>query len=98
MNDDLIEIENSFAVTLADILSGADGSQSDIARALGIPRQHLSEMKLGKRRCTAEYDLRFSRYFGTSPGFFCRLQLAYEMRLAKQEKGADIDAEVKPAA
>ncbi len=28
-----------------------------------------------------EYDLGFSRYFGTSPGFWFRLQLNYDLML-----------------
>lgn len=49
-------------------------------------------------RCTPEYDLRFSRYFGTSPGFWLRLQLDYELMRAERENGERIEREVQPHA
>ena len=50
------------------------------------------------RRCTPEYDLRLSRYFGTSPGFWLRLQLDYELMRAERENGERISREVQPHA
>ncbi|NJM39178.1 MAG: hypothetical protein HC845_15735 [Akkermansiaceae bacterium] len=51
-----------------------------------------------RRRCTPEYDLRLSRYFGTSPGFWLRLQLDYELMRAERESGERISREVTPHA
>lgn len=90
-------IPNAFAETLKDVINGSDLSQKELAVALGVSAPHLSEMKHGKRSCTAEYDLRLSRYFGTSEGFWLRLQTAYQLRLAKNKKGTTIEREVVPA-
>jgi len=73
-------------------------SQKELSIALGIPEPHLSEMKNGKRSCSAEYDLRLSRYYNTTEGFWLRLQNAYQLRLVKSEKGKLIEKEVQPAA
>ena len=91
-------IPNSFAETLRDVLEGNPLTQKELAQALGISAPHLSEMKYGKRSCSAEYDLRLSRYFGTSEGFWLRLQTAYQLRVAKAKKGASIEKEVRPLA
>ena len=91
-------LPNAFAETLRDTLDEWPSTQKDIAEATGIPASHLSEMKSGKRRCTPEYDLRLSRFFGMEEGFWMRLQLHYEMQRAKAELGGRINAEVKPAA
>ncbi len=76
-------IPNAFAETLAETLSDLGIEQTKVAAATGIPAPHLSELKKGKRRVTPEYDLRLSRYFGTSEGFWLRLQLAYDLRVAQ---------------
>ena len=53
-------------------------------------------MKQGKRRCTSEYDLRLSAFFGTSPSMWMNLQLDYEFMRANREKGEAIRKEVQP--
>ncbi len=73
-------------------------SQAEVSRMTGIPSPHLTDMKKSRRRCTPEYDLRLSRYFGTSPGFWMRLQLDYELMRAERENGERISREVKPHA
>ena len=55
-------------------------------------------MKKSRRRCTPEDDLRLSRYFGSSPGFWLRLQLDYERMRAARENGDRIEREVQPQA
>lgn len=89
---------NSFAETLAEVLEESPRSQKAIAQATGIPEPHLSGMKGGERRCTPEYDLRLSRYFGTTEGFWLRLQLSSDLRMTKMRKGSLIAREVQPAA
>ena len=77
--------------------------RDEVSRLLSFPlslssASHLSEMKSGKRRCTPEYDLRLSRFFAMTPGFWMRLQLNYEMQRTSQKLGQRIIAEVQPAA
>ena len=91
-------IPNAFAETLRETIDEGEITQKVLSGALGIPEPHLSEMKHGKRSCSAEYDLRLSRYFGTTEGFWLRLQTAYQLRVVKAEKGKLINQEVKPAA
>jgi addiction module HigA family antidote len=96
MNEsDLIPLENFFAATLAETLEDWPATQVEVAKATGIPAPHLSGMKKGDRRCTPEYDLRLGRYFGTSPGYWMRLQLAFEMEATERAKGKEIQEEVR---
>jgi addiction module HigA family antidote len=85
-----LELQNYFAETLREILEEGTVSQIRVAEATGIPPSHLSQMKKGRRRCTPEYDLRLSKFYGISPGFFLRLQMAYEMERVQEEKGDQI--------
>lgn len=95
---ELIPLLNFFAETLRETLEEQSLSQAEIARRTGIPAPHLTQMKKGKRRCTPEYDLRLSRFFGIAPGMWMNLQTGYEMRLAEREKGDLIRKEVRPQA
>lgn len=96
-HDDLLPLENFFAATLAEMLDEWPGTMTEVASATGIPLPHLSGMKSGKRRCTPEHDLRLSRYFGTSGGFWMRLQLAYDMEKIQRQKGEEINRDVQVA-
>jgi antitoxin HigA-1 len=89
---------NAFAETLRETLEEIPVSQIEVARATGIPAPHLSGMKNGTRRVTPEYDLRLSRYFQTSPGFWLRLQLASDIRRAQSANAEDIKASIQPLA
>jgi len=84
-NTDPIPLLNYFAETLRETLDEWHESQIEISRATGIPPSHLSQMKTGKRRCTPEYDLRLSYYFGIDAGYWMRLQLSYELQRAERE-------------
>ena len=91
-----IPLLNYFAETLRETLDEWHESQVAIALETGIPPSHLSQMKKGTRRCTPEYDLRLSRYFGIEPGYWVRLQLAYELKRAERES-AKVIAKIRPA-
>ena len=95
---ELIPLMNFFAETLCETLDEWDVSQAEISRMTGIPSPHLTDMKKSRRRCTPEYDLRLSLYFGTSPGFWLRLQLDFELMRAERENGEKICREVTPHA
>ena len=94
----LIPLQNYFAETLRETLEDWEDTQKQISADTGIIASHLSEMKTGKRRCTPEYDLRLSRYFGIEPGYFLRLQLNYDLEKVQTELGDTIQREVHPAA
>jgi len=93
-----IPLLNFFAETLRETLGESSLSQAEISRRCGIPAPHLTQMKQGKRRCTPEYDLRLSYFFGITPGMWMNLQLDYEFMRAEREKGAAIRKEVQPSA
>ena len=80
---------------LADELAEIGVSQSELARALGVPRSRISEIIRGLRPITADTGLRLSRYFGMPDGFWINLQADYDMQVAL-DRFADELARVQP--
>jgi len=72
-------------------------SQSALARAVGVPPRRINEIVLGKRAVTADTDLRLTRYFAMSEGFFPRLQNSYDLMQQKRKLGAALDS-IEPRA
>lgn len=70
-------------ILLEDFLEPMRISQSELARAIGVPSRRINEVVLGKRAVTAGTDLLLTRYFGLSEGLFLRLQAAYDLESAR---------------
>ena len=59
-------------------------SQYRLAKEIGVPPQRISEIVSGKRAITADTDLRLSRFFGLSNGYWLRAQVAHDMEIAER--------------
>lgn len=57
-----------------------------LAREIGVPVNRVTEIQSGRRRITAQTALLFGRYFGTSPEFWLRLQMEYDLRIARRSR------------
>ena len=79
-----------------DVLAPLDMSVNQLAKALAVDAARLNEIVRGQRGITADTALRLARYLGTSPEFWLNLQQSYELRVAKQEKQAEIDRAIRP--
>jgi len=73
-------------------------SQYALAKALGVPEIRISEIVRGKRAITPDTALRLARYFGTSAEFWLGMQTSYDLELARDRVGTEIDATVHPRA
>jgi len=70
-------------------------SQNRLASRIGVPSNRISELVRARRGITADTDLRLSRYFGLSEGFFLSLQNSFDMMEAKRMAGGNI-AQITP--
>ena len=75
---------------LGDELEETGLSAKRLADTIRVPPNRLYQIVSGKRNMTADTALRLSRYFGTSADFWMNLQSAYELDLARQEHGKEI--------
>ena len=67
-----------------------------LAKSTGLPQQRVNEIVNEKRGITAETDLHLCTYFGQEPGYWLRVQLAYDLRETLNTVGAKIIASVQP--
>ena len=71
-------------------------SQSALAKAIGVTPMRVSQIVRGQRAITVDTALRFSRYFGTRPGWWLDLQTHYELEVAADDLESRIARSVKP--
>jgi addiction module HigA family antidote len=59
-------------------------SQSQLASAVGISPNRISEIINNRRRITADTAVRLGLYFGTTPEFWLNLQSRYDLKMARR--------------
>lgn len=67
-----------------------------LAKDTKLPQQRVNEIVNEKRSITAETDLHLCAYFGQAPGYWLRVQMAYDLREAINTVGAKVKASVHP--
>src|ERR1035438_9652962 len=72
-------------------------SSNALSLALRVPVTRISEIVRERRGITADTALRLARYFGTTPDFWMKMQMSYDLGLASREVTARIEVEIFPA-
>ncbi len=70
-------------------------SQYRLAKETGVPAQRIGQIVLGKRKVTADTDLRLCKFFGLSDGYWLRAQVAYDTEVAKRDLAPEL-ARIRP--
>jgi addiction module HigA family antidote len=81
---------------LAEELEERGTTGSDLARALNIPQNRISEILNGKRSVTVDTALRLARWMGSSPQYWLNLQQIHDLRIAEEQIGDEIKRTVQP--
>ena len=76
---------------LADELEELGVSPTELSRQICVSANRISQIINGKRAITGDTALRLAHWFGTSPQFWMNLQALYDVRLAEEEAGAEIE-------
>lgn len=84
-------------ILLEEFLKPMGLSQNALARAIHVPPRRINELVLAKRSVSADTDLRLSRYFGISEGFFLGLQADYDLMERRREIARELAA-IEPRA
>lgn len=77
---------------LADEISAREGlTKTELARLIGVPPGRISDIIAGKRSITADTALRLGKFFGIEPEFWMNLQKNYELRVARNTIGSELE-------
>ena len=70
---------------LSDEIAELNMAAAELARAIRVPPNRITQIIAGKRSISADTALRLGKWFGTGPRLWLNLQQAYELDLASQE-------------
>ncbi|KFF49395.1 XRE family transcriptional regulator [Gammaproteobacteria bacterium MFB021] len=71
-------------ILLEDFIVPMGLTKNALATAINVPATRIGDIVRGTRSVTADTDLRLSIYFGTSPGYWLRLQNAFDLEEARR--------------
>jgi antitoxin HigA-1 len=72
-------------LVLGEELAARNISQKTFAEALQMRPPHLNELIKGKRNISAILAVKLEQQLGISAGFWMRLQMDYDLKLAKKQ-------------
>ena len=81
--DEYIELTTVGEMLKEEFLDAFGLSQNALAKAILVPPNRIHQIINNKRGITADTDLRLTKFFGLSQGYFLRYQEDYELRMAK---------------
>ena len=94
-------VENEFApvtpgeMLKEEFLAEYELSQNQLAKAVRISPNRITEIVNNRRRITADAALRLGLYFGNSPEFWLNLQTHYDLKLARRKPKPQIAKRIK---
>ena len=100
-DEEIAVAENEFApvtpgeMLKEEFLAEYELSQNQLAKAVGISPNRITEIVNNRRRITADTALRFALYFGNSPEFWLNLQTHYDLKLARRKLKPHIAKRIK---
>ncbi|HEU0156764.1 MAG TPA: HigA family addiction module antitoxin [Stellaceae bacterium] len=77
---------------LADELAEIGITPTELARQLHVPSNRISQIIAGKRAITGDTALRLGHWFRNSAQFWLNLQSAYDLRVAAETAGSEVEA------
>ena len=78
-NNDNIPIPHIGEILKEEFLDPLNITQNALAIAIRVPANRINAIVRGQRGITADTDLRLTKYFGLSKGYFLRLQTNLEL-------------------
>lgn len=97
-NPDWLENEHAGQMLVAEFLEPEGLTVPKLAAEIGLAPERIAAVIDGARPMDAELDLRLSRYFRMSEGFFLRLQNRHDIVAAKRALNGELDRIVPRAA
>lgn len=90
-SSDWLDNEHAGQLLVSEFMEPLGLSAADVARAVNVDAARVEAVIEGVRPMDGELDLRLSRYFRMSEGFFLRLQNQYDTLEAKRALNGELD-------
>jgi addiction module HigA family antidote len=84
------------AILLRDFMKPHGLSSSKLAKELKVSAPTVRAIVRRQRAVSAEMALRLSRYFGTTPELWQKLQMQFDLEVASQKIGKQVKRGIKP--
>jgi len=81
-----------------DYLVSLELTPNALAKALHVPASRINDIVLERRAITPDTALRLARYFGNDAQSWINLQSAYDLKMAIQKQGEEINKSISPLA
>jgi addiction module HigA family antidote len=91
MENNLLPNPHAGEILKQEFLEELKIKDKDLSLAIDISPRAIENIIQGKSSINADIDLRLSRYFGLSEGYFLRLQNAYDLMEARRRLGEDLN-------
>jgi addiction module HigA family antidote len=91
MENNLLPNPHAGEILKQEFLEELKIKDKDLSLAIDISPRVIENIIQGKLSINADIDLRLSRYFGLSEGYFLRLQNAYDLMEARRRLGEDLN-------
>ena len=85
MRDKFFQLDHIGKILFDEFMEPYKLSQNALAKAIGVAPSRITDIVNGRRRITADTDLRLTRFFNLSDGYFLRLQEHIETTMVKQK-------------
>jgi antitoxin HigA-1 len=83
---------------LSDELAELNLTATALARDINVPPNRITQIIQGKRNITGDTALRLGHWFGNSPQFWLNLQSQFDLRIAQESVGKEVQKLPKRAA
>ena len=90
MKSKYIKLDHAGKILFEEFMEPYKLSQNALARTIGVAPSRITDIINGRRGITADTDLRLTRLFGLSEGYFLRIQEHIETTLIKQKIGEEL--------
>ncbi|WP_337190681.1 HigA family addiction module antitoxin [Qipengyuania pelagi] len=88
---DWLHIPHAGELLVSEFMEPLQLDTSALAKSIEVDQARLQALIDGSKRVDGELDLRLTRYFRLSEGFFLRLQASAELRTAKRALNGELD-------
>ena len=95
---DWLHIPHAGEMLVSEFMEPLELDATALAKDIEVDVARLDALIDGSERIDGELDLRLSRYFRMSEGFFLRLQTSTDLRIAKRALNGELDRIVPRAA